>query len=285
VNARISFNEQLVERWHSRQSMLCVGLDPDPQRLPAAYLSNADSKGDAVLAFCCDIVDATADSVCAFKPQFAYFAAAAAESQLAELIRYIHQRHPDIPVILDAKRGDIGATAEQYAIEAFERFAADAVTVNPYLGEESVRPYLEYADRGTIVLCRTSNPDSDWLQNHPADDPIYLKVARSALGWNRNNNVLLVAGATYSEELARIRETVGDMTLLVPGVGAQGGDLAAVLEQGSDANGYGLIINAARSILYADAENAGAGAAGEAAKIVDEMRRLQRKVAPDRAMV
>lgn len=285
MNSRISFNEQLIERWQSRQSLLCVGLDPDPQRLPEAYLSNADSKGDAVLAFCCDIVDATADSVCAFKPQFAYFAAAAAENQLAELIRYIHQRHPGIPVILDAKRGDIGATAEQYAIEAFERYAADAVTVNPYLGEESVRPYLEYSDRGTIVLCRTSNPDSDWLQNHPADDPVYLKVARSAVGWNRNKNVLLVAGATYIDELARIRETVGDMTLLVPGVGAQGGDLAAVLEQGSDASGYGLVINASRSIIYADSQNPAAGAAAQAVDFVDEVRRLQRKVTPDRAMI
>jgi orotidine-5'-phosphate decarboxylase len=228
-----------------------------------------------VLAFCCDIVDATAETVCAFKPQHAYFAAFGGEDQLALLIDYIHARHPGVPVILDAKRGDIGSTAEHYAMEAFQRFDADAVTVNPYLGEESVRPFLEYRDRGAIVLCRTSNPDSDWLQNHPPDDPVYLRVARKAVDWNTHGNVMLVAGATHIDELARIRETVGDLPLLVPGVGAQGGDLAQVIERGAASNGYGLVINVSRTVLYADPQEPAAGAASAASELVASMRALQ----------
>lgn len=285
MKPRTPFGEKLCERWQSSDSLLCVGLDPDAERIPAAYLNEHPEKGDAVLAFCSDIVDATAENVCAFKPQIAHFAALGAEHQLARLIAYIHQRHPQIPVILDAKRGDIGSTAQRYAVEAFERFNADAVTVNPYLGEESIRPYLEYTDRGTIVLCRTSNPDSSWLQNHPTADPVYLKVAQAAVKWNTDNNVLLVAGATHIDELVRIREIVGDMALLVPGIGAQGGDLAAVLTQGSASDGRGLVINSSRAILYADASDAAAGAAAAAADAVSEIRRLQRKVAPDRAVI
>jgi orotidine-5'-phosphate decarboxylase len=262
-----------------------VGLDPDSERLPEAYRNIPGTKGDAVLAFCCDIVDATAENVCAFKPQIAHFAALAAEEQLAALIAYIHEQHPGIPVILDAKRGDIGSTAERYAIEAFERYDADAVTVNPYLGEESVKPYLAYLDRGTIVLCRTSNADSDWLQNHPADDPVYLKVARAAGDWNEHGNVMLVAGATHIDELANIRRTVGDMPLLVPGVGAQGGDLAAVIRRGAAADGTGLVINTSRAVLYADERDAAGGAATAAAALVEEMRHLQREITPDRAVV
>lgn len=275
----------LSERWHGGNTMLCVGLDPDPQRIPQEYLSAHPREGDAVLAFCCDIADATAEYVCAFKPQFAHFGALGAEQQLAELIRYIHQNHPQIPVILDAKRGDIGSTAQRYAVEAFERYDADAVTVNPYLGEESIRPYLEYRDRGTIVLCRTSNPDSGWLQNEPQADPVYLKVAAAAAGWNSNNNVLLVAGATHIEELVAIRQAVGDMALLVPGIGAQGGDLGAVLSRGTASDGKGLIINSSRAILYADPEQAAAGAAEAASSALAQMRQLQPKVAPDRAVI
>lgn len=285
MTARTSFQQQLRSRWAEQQSLLCVGLDPDSERLPEAYRNLPGSKGDAVLAFCCDIVDATAENVCAFKPQIAHFAAAAAEEQLAALVAYIHEQHPGIPVILDAKRGDIGSTAEQYAIEAFERYDADAVTVNPYLGEESVKPYLAYRDRGTIVLCRTSNADSDWLQNHPADDPVYLKVARAAGDWNEHGNVMLVAGATHIDELANIRQAVGDLALLVPGVGAQGGDLAAVIRRGATADGAGLVINTSRAVLYADEQDAAGGASAAAAALVKEMRQLQREITPDRAVV
>lgn len=234
-----------------------------------------------MLAFCCDIVDATAEMVCAFKPQHAYFAAFGGEDTLARLIEYVHARHPGIPVILDAKRGDIGSTAEHYATEAFRRFDADAVTVNPYLGEESVRPFLEHRDRGTIVLCRTSNPDSDWLQSHPPDDPVYLRVARKAVDWNVYGNVMLVAGATHIDELAKIRDTVGDLPLLVPGVGTQGGDLAEVIERGVASNGYGLVINASRAVLYADREDPAAGAARAAGELLASMQSLQSQRQPD----
>jgi len=267
--------------------MLCVGLDPDFERLPATYLAREKSQGDGVLTFCCDIADATADLVCAFKPQIAYFAALGKEDQLRRLIDYLHEKHPGVAVILDAKRGDIGSTARLYAVEAFERYAADAVTVNPYLGSESVQPYLEYQDRGVIVLCRTSNADSAWLQNYPEDEPVYLRVARAAVQWNSAGNVMLVAGATYPEELARIREVVGDMPLLVPGVGAQGGDLAAVVQNGADSTGHGLVINASRSVLYAGEAggNLAANAHEAAAELRDEISRLQAEITPDRAVV
>jgi len=220
--------------------------------------------------FCCRIVDATAPYVCAFKPQIAYFSAAGAEAALEHIIAYIHDSYPLLPVILDAKRGDVGSTARQYAREAFERYDADAVTVNPLLGPESVEPFLEYPDRGVILLCRTSNPGSDWLQLAPAEDPLYLRVAQAAVDWNENDNLMLVAGATHPEELARIRERVGDMPLLVPGVGAQGGDLQAVLAKGCDSRGQGLVINSARGVIFAgeggpDYDRGYAAAAGAAA--------------------
>ncbi len=239
--------ELLRRRWVDGDTLLCVGLDPDVERIP----SQLGSAPESILEFCVGIVDATADLVCAFKPQIAYFAAQGAEAQLEALIAHIHRRHPAVPVILDAKRGDIGDTARLYAVEAFERYGADAVTVNPYLGWEGIEPYAAYRDRGVVVLCRTSNPDSGWLQNHPPGDPVFLRVATAVRDWNRHGNLLLVAGATYAEDLRRIRETVGTMPLLVPGVGAQGGDLAAVVAAGVDADGQGLIINASRSVLYA----------------------------------
>lgn len=239
-----------------------------------------------MLDFCRDIVDATAELVCAFKPQIAYFAALGLENELEALIAHIHRSHPGVPVILDAKRNDIGDTAKLYAREAFERYDADAVTVNPYLGSESVAPFLEYEDRGVIVLCRTSNPDSAWLQQYPDESaPLYLRVARTASDWNEFGNVMLVAGATYPAELGRIRGVVGEMPLLVPGIGAQGGDLAAVLREGVDSRGEGLVINTSRAVLYADAEDASRGARTAAENFRAEIRRLQVELSPDRAMV
>lgn len=276
MTQRASFIEQLQRRWVEADTLLCVGLDPDPARLPQHLARD----NDGLFEFCAAIVDATASYVCAFKPQFAYFAAQGAEPQLARLIAHIHRQHPGIPVILDAKRGDIGDTARFYAIEAFERYDADAVTVNPYLGRESVEPFLAYADRGVFLLCRTSNPDSAWLQNHPPDDPAYLRVARDAAAWNRHGNLMFVAGATYADDLRRIREAVGDAALLVPGIGAQGGDLAAVLGAGLNARGHGLLINAARSVLYAgEGADYAAAAAGAAGKLRDEIRGLGRDLA------
>ena len=249
-----SFHGRLRRAWAASGSLLCVGLDPVRRRLPPPFNRSPSGLRD----FCCTIVEATADHACAFKPQAAHFAAEGAEDQLAEVIAHIHQGWPDKPVILDAKRGDIGSTAALYAKEAFERYAADAVTVNPYLGEESVAPFLQYPGRGVAVLCRTSNPGSDWLQRAPADAPAYLRVAKAALQWNRDGNLMLVAGATYPQELGRIRATVGAMPLLTPGIGAQGGDLEKTLRAGLDANGQGMLINASRSILHPEGSEEGA---------------------------
>ncbi len=245
----MNFRQQLESRWRDADTLLCVGLDPDPRRLPRA-LRDAP---DAVLRFCTAIVDATADLACAFKPQIAYFHAARAEDQLERLIAHIHGRHPGIPVILDAKRGDIGATAEQYAREAFERYNADALTVNPYMGIDSIEPYLAYPERGLIVLCRTSNPGGSDLQNLELANGrrLYEHVAELVAGpWNRHGQNALVVGATFPEELARVRALVGDLPLLVPGIGAQGGDIDATVRAGATAAG-GLMINSSRAILYA----------------------------------
>ncbi|MGD9946730.1 MAG: orotidine-5'-phosphate decarboxylase [Burkholderiaceae bacterium] len=256
----MSFVESLQAAWRRADSLLCVGLDPDPSRLPAELTQ----RPDAVFAFCREIVDATASHVCAFKPQIAYFAAARAEAQLEALIDHIHRRHPGIPVILDAKRGDIGATAEQYAREAFERYGADAVTVNPYMGFDSIEPYLGRQDRGVFLLCRTSNPGGSDLQALQVDgERLFERVARLAAGpWNRNGQLGLVVGATFPAELARVRELVGDMPLLVPGIGAQGGDIEASVRAG----GRAMVVNSSRAILYASSGSDFAAAAERAAR-------------------
>ncbi|MEZ5659696.1 MAG: orotidine-5'-phosphate decarboxylase [Burkholderiaceae bacterium] len=265
----MTFLSTLNQRWHSADSMLCVGLDPDPERLP----QNLRGATDAVFLFCREIVDACADLVCAFKPQIAYFAAIGAEQQLENLIAHIHDHHPGIPVILDAKRGDIGATAQRYAQEAFERYGADAVTVNPYMGTDSLTPWLEWSDRGLFLLCRTSNPGGDDLQARSlAPDagepgrPLYAHVADLAQSrWNPHGQTGLVVGATYPDELAVVRALCPSMPLLVPGIGAQGGDIPATVEAGRRADGAGLLINSSRAILYADSGPAYAEAARHAA--------------------
>ena len=244
----MTFTQMLSAAWQTNNSLLCVGLDPDPAKFPA-HLKGRD---DAIFAFCAAIVDATADLVCAFKPQIAYFAARRAEDQLEALIAHIHARHPGIPVILDAKRGDIGSTAEQYAVEAFARFKADAVTVNPYLGRDSLDPWLAWPDKGVILLCRTSNPGGSDLQFlDVGGERLYERVARLAANeWNTSGQIGLVVGATFPAEIARVRAIVGDMPLLVPGIGAQCGDIAATVEAGRTANATGLMINSSRAILY-----------------------------------
>jgi orotidine-5'-phosphate decarboxylase len=243
------FMTALARAWQDRNSLLCVGLDPDPKKLPA-HLAN---QTDAIYQFCKGIVDATADLVCCFKPQIAYFAAQRAEDQLEALIDYIHAAHPDTPVILDAKRGDIGSTAEQYAVEAFERYEADAITVNPYMGRDSVEPYFAYPDKGVILLCRTSNPGGSDLQFlDVGGEMLFERVARLvAKDWNGNGNCALVVGATFPPEIARVRALTGEMPLLVPGIGAQGGDIEATVRAGRTAHGGGLMINSSRAILYA----------------------------------
>ena len=260
----MNFTQQLATAWQTTQSLLCVGLDPDPAKFPA----HLKGRSEAIFEFCKTIVDATADLACSFKPQIAYFAAHRAEDQLEALITHIHEKHPGIPVILDAKRGDIGATAEQYAIEAFERFRADAVTVNPYMGRDSVEPYLAYPDKGVILLCRTSNAGGSDLQFlDVGGEKLYERVARlAAEQWNTTGQIGLVVGATFPAEIARVREIVGDMPLLVPGIGAQGGDIEATVNAGKTAKTTGLMINSSRAILYAGKDENYADAARRVAQ-------------------
>ncbi|TNC77404.1 orotidine-5'-phosphate decarboxylase [Janthinobacterium lividum] len=245
----MNFINKLSAAWTANNSLLCVGLDPDLAKLPAELRDLPDG----ITTFCTRIIDATADLACAFKPQIAYFAALGAEKQLEDICRYVRENYPHIPLILDAKRGDIGATATQYAREAFERYGADAVTVNPYMGEDSLDPYLAWKDRGVIILCRTSNPGGSDLQFLNTDgEPLYQRVARLVADkWNKNGQCALVVGATFPEELAQVRAIVGDMPLLVPGIGAQGGDIAATVGAGQTANGMGMMISSSRAIIYA----------------------------------
>lgn len=246
----MTFTQKLDHAWATSGSMLTVGLDPDPQRFPAEL----QGRPDAIYEFCRAIIDVTAQYACAIKPQIAYFSAQRAEDQLEALCEYVRTHHPDLPIILDAKRGDIGSTAEQYALEAFERYQADAVTVNPYMGFDSLEPYLAWDSKGVIILCRTSNKGGSDLQFVTAGDgtPLYLHVASlAAERWNTNGQCALVVGATFPEEIAKVRERVGDMPLLVPGIGAQGGDIPATVKAGCNSRGTGMMINSSRAILYA----------------------------------
>jgi len=270
-----TFLDRLQHAWRDNDSLLCVGLDPEPGRLPATLTGN-----DAVFEFCRAIVDATADLVCCFKPQIAHFAAQRAEGALERLIAHVHARHPRVPVILDAKRGDIGSTAQHYATEAFDRYGADAVTLNPYLGRDSLAPFLARADKGAVILCHTSNPGAGDLQDLLVDGrPLYQHVAEHiAREWNENRNCALVVGATYPQQLAEVRRIVGDaVPLLVPGVGAQGGDVAAVVHNGENSGGTGLIISTSRAVLYASAGADFADAARRAAQALrDEINSYRR---------
>ncbi|UDF35924.1 UNVERIFIED_ORG: orotidine-5'-phosphate decarboxylase [Shinella sp. XGS7] len=248
----MNFIQQLSKAEQLNDSMLCVGLDPEPGKFPGAW------KGDAgrIYDFCAAIVDATKDLVSAFKPQIAYFAAHRAEDQLERLMAHIKRVAPSVPVILDAKRGDIGSTAEQYAKEAFERYQADAVTVSPFMGLDSIEPYLRYPDKGVILLCRTSNAGgNDWQMQRLAEVPgqprLFEHLAHLAqTQWNKNGQLGLVVGATYPEEIARVRELAPSLPLLIPGVGAQGGDAAATVKAGWRADGP-IIVNSSRAVLYA----------------------------------
>ncbi len=267
----MGFHDKLNHAWRSTGSMLCVGLDPDPERMPAPVRG----RPDAIERFCIAIVDATAATACAFKPQVAYFASQGAEAQLEQVCAYIRDAHPDHVLILDAKRGDIGSTAEHYAREAFVRYGADAVTVNPYLGTDSVEPFLRHEGKGTIILCRTSNPGGDDFQSLLVDgQPLYTHVARKVADeWSHLGECGLVVGATYPHEVGIVRDIVGDLALLVPGVGAQGGEVRATVRLGSTNAGTGLIINSSRAILYASSgEDFAEAAAGVAAATRDEIR-------------
>ncbi len=267
----MNFTDMLRAAGAQNQSMLCVGLDPEPSRFPLAW------RGDAqrIYEFCAAIVDATADLVVAFKPQIAYFAAHRAEDQLEQLMAHMRVRAPQVPIILDAKRGDIGSTAEQYAREAFERYGADAVTLSPFMGWDSVQPYLQYPGKGAFLLCRTSNPGGDDLQNQrlasvDGQPLLYEHVARLAQGpWNLNGQLGLVVGATYPAEIERVRAIAPTVPLLIPGVGAQGGDALATVRAGWRPDGP-IIVNSSRAILYASSgEDFAAAARREAMKTRD----------------
>ena len=253
----MTFLEQLQGAERQNGSLLCVGLDPEPSKFPASL------KGDAskIYDFCAQIVDATADLAISFKPQIAYFAAHRAEDQLEKLMAHMRRNAPHVPVILDAKRGDIGATAEQYAKEAFERYGADAVTLSPFMGFDSVQPYLKYHGKGAFLLCRTSNPGGDDLQNQrlasvEGQPLLYEHVAKLAQGpWNLNGQLGLVVGATYPAEIERVRSLAPTLPLLIPGVGAQGGDAVATIKAGYRQNNGtttgAVIVSSSRAILYA----------------------------------
>lgn len=271
-----TFMQALRARWQSADTLVCVGLDPEPAKFPARFGGDAD----AVFAFCRDIADATAEYACAFKPQIAHFAALGAEDALQRLIAHLHAAHPGVPVILDAKRGDIGSTAQRYVAEAFERFDADAVTVNPYLGRDSVQPFLDRDDKGVVILCRTSNPGAADLQDLPiahagSTRPLYQHVAETiAREWNGHGNVSLVVGATWPGQLREVRTIVGDMPFLVPGVGAQGGDVEAVVTNAKTADGTGLMVSSSRAILYAsNGDDYADAAAHEARTLRDAINR------------
>ncbi len=263
-----SYISKLARAWQQNNSLLCVGLDPDLAKLPVEF----QSAQDGIFEFCRAIIDATAPFACSFKPQIAYFAALRAEPQLEAICAYLRDNYPHLPIILDAKRGDIGATAEQYAREAFERYGADAVTVNPYMGFDSIAPYLEWQDKGCIVLCRTSNPGGSDLQFLSVDGkPLYQHVADLVANkWNRHGQCSLVVGATVPQEIASVRQIVGDMPLLVPGIGAQGGDIAATVAAGKTAAG-GMMINSSRAILFAKAQ-AGEDFAAAAQRVAQQTR-------------
>ncbi len=245
----MNFITKLQHAWEKNDTLLCVGLDPNWEKLPPHLKDNPD----AVFEFCKQIIDATHDLVCAYKPQIAYFAGLSAEDQLQRVCDYIRKNYPEIPIILDSKRGDIGSTAEMYAHEAFARFQADAVTVNPYMGHDSAQPFLNYEDKGVVLLCRTSNPGAGDIQDLDVDGaPLYERVASMiSNSWNNAGNCCIVVGATWPKQMERLRAITGDMPFLVPGVGAQGGDVKSLVEAGQTADGTGLMINSSRAVIFA----------------------------------
>lgn len=253
-----SFKASLERRWQLG-NFVCVGLDSQYDKIPEV-VKEKKSVERAVFEFNQAVVDATHDLVCAYKPQYAFYGALgeAGVSALRRTIGYIHDKHPGIPVILDAKRNDIGNTSEQYAKEVFDIYGADAVTVNPYLGRKALQPFLDRKDKGVIVLCRTSNPGAgefqDLVVKHPilGEVPFYQVVAyQVASEWNLHRNCALVVGATYPEEAAQIRRVAPNLPFLIPGIGKQGGDVEKAVTASKDSKNKGMIINSSRGIIFA----------------------------------
>lgn len=252
-----TFRARLHEAARKKDSWVCVGLDPDPAKLP-----RAKSPAEETRAFLLDVIDRTKDATVAYKPNAAFFDVMGTPGHdvLAEVVAHARRF---APVILDGKRGDIGNTAKMYAAWAYDTVGADACTAAPYMGRDSVEPFFERADRGVFVLCRTSNPGASDLQSLKlaTGEPMYEHVVRLAREWNHHQNVGLVAGATYPDELRRIRQLAGpDALLLIPGVGAQGGSPEHAIRFGANAHGDNAIVNASRSILYASDPGAAASA-------------------------
>lgn len=264
--AVLDFRSKLSRAWEASGTSLCLGLDPIIERMPDEFAAASRP----VLAFNRHVIDLVGARVAAFKPQFAHHAAVAAEDDLARTIAHIRERAPHALVILDAKRGDIGSTAQMYAREAFERYDADVVTVNPFIGDDAVTPFLTRADRGAAVLCRTSNPDAGRFQSADAGgEPLFLAIARRAEEvWNTLGNVMLVVGATAPREMAAVRKVAPSLTILAPGFGAQGGS-AEIARAGRRADGRGLFVSASRSILYAGDSDRIAQAVEDARKALD----------------
>jgi orotidine-5'-phosphate decarboxylase len=260
----LRFLDKLDRAVEKNNSLLCVGLDIDLGKIPPPILN----REDPIYIFNREIVNATKDLACAYKPNIAFYERYGVYglSSLIKLIEFI--LITDVPVILDAKRGDIGHSSAAYAESAFKVFKADAVTVSPYLGEDSIGPFLEYQEKGTFVLCLTSNPGARDFQGMGAQEPLYRTVARRVKEWNKYGNCGLVVGATKPQELREIRQIAEDMPILIPGVGAQGGDLESSVKFGVNKEGNRAIINSSRSILYASKEENFAEAAREAAKLL-----------------
>jgi len=272
----MTFTDKLRAAQERNNTWLCVGLDTDPDKMPSPLRSRAD----AIVAFNQAIIDATRDLVCAFKPNLAFYLphGHAGMDALAETVTVIPR---DIPVILDAKFGDIESTARGYARFAFDTLGVDAVTLNPYLGADAIAPFLEYADRAVFLLAHTSNPGASDLQDafvvvdtlEPMTEALYIRVARLAKLLKGKGEIGMVVGATFPEQLRQVREANSSAIFLVPGIGTQGGSLAEAVEFGSNEMGIGPIINASRAILYASSgEDYAAAARSAAIKLRDQIR-------------
>jgi orotidine-5'-phosphate decarboxylase len=273
----MDFTQKLTAAWAKKDSLVCVGLDPDVTKLPPAV----KTQESPLFAFNKAIIDATAELVCAFKPNSAFYEALGADgiAQLKLTTDYIRTNHPEIVIIIDAKRADIGNTNNGYVEHLYDYLQADAVTLHPYLGKEALEPFLDRADKGSIILCRTSNSGAGEFQDLLVDGkPLYQHVARQvATAWNKLNNCALVVGGTYPEEMKIVREIVGpDMAFLVPGIGAQGGDIEQAVKAGRNDQGTGMIINSSRGIIYAsDGDDFAEAARNETIKLRDESNKYR----------
>ncbi len=276
----MKFIEKLSNIWAANNSLLCIGIDPKIDRVP----SHLTEEPAPFYTFAKEIIDRTHDLVCAYKFQIAGYSATGKEQELHQSIAYVKEKYPHIPVILDAKRGDIAISSGQYAVEAFERYQADAVTVNPYMGRDSAQPFLNYREKGIIFLCKTSNSGAEEFQDLDVNgSPLFERIAQQISStWNTFENCLLVVGGTWPKQLTSLRQSMGDMPFLVPGLGHQGADLNELIAAGITSAGTGLIISTSRQIIYADPSSSFAESARVEAKKLNNLIRASRKSALSR---